>query len=67
MGIYRIPATAIILPVTPFSARCEKSRSVWHEVQSGDAEMFLRDTPASINWRRLASTKSRKMFVGSSL
>ena len=54
-------------PVTPFSARYENSRSVRHDVHSGDALMCLAATPAASNWRRLASTRSRKIFLGSSL
>ncbi len=33
-------------------------------MQSGDDSMLFASTPAATNWRRLASTKSRKIFVG---
>src|SRR5262249_16110881 len=62
-----IPATAIILPVTPRSARCEHNRSVRQDVQCGELQILCAGTPASSSWRRLASIRSRKMLTGSSL
>src|SRR5277367_6501866 len=54
-------------PVTPFSARKLKSKSVWQAVHGPATSMFLADTPASSSCRRFASTRSRKSFTGSSL
>jgi hypothetical protein len=34
-----VPITAIILPVWPFSARCEKNRSVWQAVHKGEIQI----------------------------
>src|SRR4029077_2061443 len=63
----RTPTTPISRPVTPFSARYENRRSVRHDVHSGEASICFAGTPASISCRRLASTRSRKMFTGSLL
>ena len=43
----RIPITAIILPVLPNSARCEKKRLVSHAVQPSMMEMCSGPTPAA--------------------
>jgi hypothetical protein len=59
-----IPATAINLPAASFSFLYENRTSVRQEVQSGEAVMCFAGTPASINWRRLASTRLRKIFLG---
>ena len=43
----RIPMAAIILPVWPNSARCEKKRAVSQAVQPSMTVMFSSETPAS--------------------
>src|SRR5438876_11353166 len=67
VGGGRIATAAIDLPVIPRSARCENSKSVRHAVQSGDALIFFAKTPAAMSCWRFASTKSKKIFFGSSL
>src|ERR1700748_3364890 len=66
-GQPRIPATAIILPVTPFSPRWKKNKPGRQRVHRPRSEMFLGDSPAAISWRRLAAARSRKIFFGNSL
>ena len=55
----RIPITAIILPVLPNSARCEKKRCVSHAVHPSTVAMRSGRTPAASSCRRFAATKSR--------
>src|SRR5207244_6324586 len=62
----RIPTAPIMRPVTPFSARKENKRSTRQEVHRGKAPIFFAETPAASNWRRFASTRSRKKRLGRS-
>ena len=61
------PTTAIMRPVLPFCARCEKNSSGLQEVQVPKSEMFRAKRPASNNCRRFAWARSRKICRGRSL
>src|ERR1043166_190010 len=58
-GYLEMAIAATMRPVFPCSLRWENSKSLRHEVHRSEFQMLSLASPASSNWRRFASTRSK--------